>query len=127
MSVTYTTLVALFPEFTTVDVDEQARITTYISNASLEVNATSWSDKRDIGVSYLAAHMLSMANRSKDSGGGVVASGALSEATVGKLKVKFAVPITGQTAFPSQGLSSTNYGIEYFRLRSTLSITPLVI
>ena len=126
MSVTYSTFIVLFPEFTTVDVNEQARITLYITNASLDVS-TDWGVKRDMGISYLAAHMLSMADRTKDSGGGIVASGALTEAKVGKLSAKFATPITGAKAFPLMGLSSTNYGLEYARLRSTLSITPLSI
>ena len=127
MSVTYATFIALFPEFTTADSGEQARITEYISNASLEVSPTSWGIKTDMGISYLAAHMLSMADRSKLAGVTNAASGAIQSAKVGKLEVRFAAPLTGAKAFPLFGLSSTNYGMEYARLRSTLSNTPLQI
>ena len=68
MSVSYSSLVLKFPEFITADADEQTRITSFITDASLEVNATAWGTKRDLGISYLAAHRLAMANRTLASG-----------------------------------------------------------
>jgi hypothetical protein len=127
MAVTYSSFVLKFPEFVTADVDEQARITGFIADAALEVNATAWGAKTDLGVSYLAAHRLALANRTKITGPDATAgSGAVIEAKSGKLSVKFSDFASGGVSdLVSLGLASTPYGVTYAEMRSTLSITPL--
>jgi len=128
MAVTYASFIILFPEFTTSDSGEQARITTYIAAAVLDVSTDSWGGKADLGISYLAAHRLALANRTKETGvSASVGAGPVIDAKAKNLSVKYGNPVSvgSNTPFYSAGLASTPYGLVYAEMRSTLSITPL--
>ena len=131
MSVSYATFVLMFPEFATADVDEQSRITSFITSSFLEVNADAWGVRVDQGISYLTAHRLAMANRTKDSGNdGMSGAGPVISAKVDKLAVAFGISggsVAGGSTGVLNGLEATSYGVEYNRMRSTLSITPLLL
>ena len=126
MAVTYASFIILFPEFTTSDSGEQARITNYIAAAVLDVSSDSWGGKADLGISYLAAHRLALANRTKETGvSASVGAGPVIDAKAKNLSVKYGNPVSANTPFYSAGLASTPYGLVYAEMRSTLSITPL--
>jgi hypothetical protein len=126
MSVTYASFVLRFPEFATTDSVEQDRITDYINSAALDVNSDAWGSKVDLGVSYLAAHRLALANRTKASGGASTGSGPVTDAKSGKLEVSFGSTIQSGQSLAEMGLASTTYGMVYAEMRSTLSLTPIV-
>ncbi len=58
MTVTVTTFLARFPEFTEVNTDFPTLIQTVIDEAELQVSALIWASKRDLGIKYLTAHLL---------------------------------------------------------------------
>ncbi len=104
-----------FPEFATLADDF---IQLYIDQASLSVNASVWLAKSEIGIAYLTGHLLTMVTKFV---GGV--SGPVSSEKVGDLSRNYA-----QLALPSANeYSMTSYGIEFYRLRKSLPISPMVL
>lgn len=104
-----------FPEFVAVD---PARIQTYLDDAALSVNASLWGNKADLGIAYLAAHLLTLDNR-----GGNGASGPVTSEKVGDLQRNYAAPQGSLDPV----YSTTNYGIQFIRLRRSILISPLVL
>lgn len=111
MSVSVDDVLDIAPELSDEDSD---RVSRFIERASLQVNTDVWGDLVDMGITYLTAHMMTLANRSGTNG-------TLSKEKVGDLERAYSVPST------STGFESTTYGAEYLRMRKTLLMTPLVI
>ncbi len=124
MAVTYASFVVLFPAFTTGVAEEQDRITAYIALASNSVSSSVWVDWTDEGISFLTAHMLTLANQA-GSGTGGSGAGALTKVKVGQLEKNYGFSM--DLISTQNGLLSTSYGQRYLQLRSQLSLTPLTI
>ena len=58
MAVTVSSFLERFPEFTNVNADYPTLIQIVIDEAALQVSATVWGAKRDLGIKYLTAHLL---------------------------------------------------------------------
>lgn len=110
MTVDKAYIVDLAPEFAAVD---SGRIDRLVSIAILQVNASRWLTKTDLGVAYLVCHMLKLA---ANFGSGVVTS-----KKIGDLQVDYAV--VGANTDP---YSLTSYGIEFKRIRASIMAGPLV-
>jgi len=124
MAVTYDSFIILFPDFITAVVAEQDRITAYIAQASNSVPSSVWGDWTDEGISYLTAHILSLANQA-GSGAGGSGSGVITKVKVGQLEKTYGFSIDLVTT--ENGLLSTSYGQRYLQLRNQLSLSPLTI
>lgn len=89
------------PEFAGVDASAA------IAVAEMQVGPNLCRDKRPLLVAYLAAHIMSLGNRTAQAGG---ASGEVSSLSEGQLSISFgASGVMG-------GLGQTAYGVEYDRL-----------
>jgi hypothetical protein len=104
-----------FPEFSAV---ADPRVQMFLDDAALSVNVSLWGNKADLGIAYLAAHLLTMDNR-----GGNGASGPVTSEKVGDLQRSYAAP--QGTLDPVY--AATNYGIQFLRLRKSIMISPLVL
>lgn len=73
-------------------------------------------------VAYLAAHLLTLANRAQDVG--TAAPGAVQSASTGGVSVAF-----GSTGAPlsvsDAALGQTNYGLQYLELRNSRAATKM--
>lgn len=104
-----------FPEFVSLS---DAFIQLYIDQAILSVNVNIWGNKSELGVAYLTAHLLTIIGR-----GGTGAAGPVTQESVGDLSRSYA-----QVSIPNVNeYGLTSYGQEYFRLRKSLPISPLVL
>jgi hypothetical protein len=84
------------------------------AEAARFVNTSVWGGKADLGVVYMTAHMLKMAER-RGTGGQVT------QEKVGELSRSYA---QGEK---TDDLDQTSYGKEFKRVRSTLQISPFVV
>lgn len=124
MAVTYASFIILFPAFTTADSDEQDRITAYIALASNSVPSSVWDTWTDEGISFLTAHILTLANQA-GAGTGGSGAGALTKVKVGQLEKTYGFSM--DLISTENGLLSTSYGQRYLQLRNQLSLTPMTI
>ena len=109
-----------FPEFVSV-VD--ARIQVFIDDAVIILNEVYWGLKYDLGICYLAAHYLSLAN--KTEAGSTTSNNAISGRAVDGVSVSFSTPTP-----ENQGdayYSATSYGQRYLAMRKTLGVPASVI
>lgn len=95
-------LTAIAPEMCSVSVERRQVI---IDMASGQVG-TVFGDNRDLAIAYLAAHMLTMADRAGNSG-------PVSSVKEGDLAISYAAPQKGAESY-----AQTSYGAEFVRLRS---------
>lgn len=108
-----------FPEFSTVDVDELARIDRHLAYAAGQMSSAVWGTLYQMGAVCLAAHMLKIGDMTAD---GSLVTGPLKSHKADKVVI----------AYDTTGLASdaqlrmTTYGNEYLRLRRMLIRTPLV-
>lgn len=116
MAVIPTDFKARFPEFDSIS---DARIQSFIDKALLNLSESVWGDYFVEGQLYLAAHFLTLAIASENSGGSGagVAAGPVASRSIGDVSVSFAVPSdvssgSGTAAY----FSKTPYGLEYWRL-----------
>lgn len=118
--VTPATIKARFPEFATVD---DSKIQIFIDDAILILNETFWGTKYDLGVSYLAAHFLSLALSSE--AGAASAIGAVSSRAVDGVSISYSTmtPENHGDAY----YSSTMYGQRYLALRRTLPVAAFSV
>jgi hypothetical protein len=98
-------LLDIAPEMSSVSGDKRARI---LALASLQVNFGT-GDIKDLAIAYLAAHMLTMANRSG-------AAGQIISESEGDLSRSFG-NVSSVNAY-----GQTGYGQEYVRLRNMYSM-----
>lgn len=104
-----------FPEFAS---ESDDRVQMFLDDATIFVNERVWGTRCDLGVAYLAAHLLAINNRG--SGG---ASGPVTSEKVGDLQRSYAAP-TASNLDPTY--ASTTYGMEYVRIRKTIFTSPIV-
>lgn len=110
-----------FPEFAS---ESDPRIQLFIDDSVIILNSVYWGEKYDLGLSYLTAHYLTLANRSEagsiSSGGGAVASRNVD-----------GVAVTYTTAQPANESDAyyltTTYGQRYLALRKTLAVAAVSI
>lgn len=107
---------ALAPEF--IGVSDTA-VEAIGVEAARFVNVSIWKAKADLGVVYMTAHMLKMAQLA-----GSNASGQVIREKVGDLERGYAAP---NDASSSSELAQTKYGQEFVRVRGTLQISPFVV
>lgn len=100
------TLLLIAPEFATVD---SGVLTSIIALAELQVSSTAFGDKRELAVSYVAAHMLTL--RDRNGAGGQIQS--LKE---GELSISYGANTN------AKGYDLTSYGQEFNRLVRTTII-----
>ena len=120
MSITATNFKIRFPEFAA-EVD--ARIELFIADAAIVINEVYWDTKYDLGLYYLTAHYISLANKSAAGGSG--GSGAIASRSVEGVSVSYsnATPDDQSDAY----YGSTSYGQRYLTLRKTLGVAACVI
>lgn len=118
--ITTATFKTRFPEFASVD---DARIQLFIDDATNILNEAYWSVKYDLGLSYLAAHMLALGEKS--SGGATGSNGLVASRSVDGASVSYtnATPENSGDAY----YMSTTYGQRYIALRRTLQGAAIVI
>lgn len=111
--VTKTSLVAMFPEFSS---ESDDRVTLFADFAAKFVNRTVLGSKADLAHHYMTAHMLYMANRKG-------ASGTVTEEQVGPLRTAYSAPSTSD----ANDLDQSSYGMLLKGLQRTRVRTPLVV
>ena len=112
MTVTPSSFKIRFPEF---DSETDSRIQLFIDDAVCEVNEIVWDIKTDLGVSYLAAHFLSVANETTLGGG---SSGPITARSVDGTSASYGSTTTDNLS--DAYFSKTSYGQRYVQLRSLL-------
>ncbi len=120
MAVTPTLFKTRFPEFST---ETDARVQLFLDDATVVLNVSFWSTKYDLGISYLTAHYLALANKSElgsTGSGGVVTGRAVDGASV---NYGTATPLDMSDTY----YSSTVYGSRYLALRKSLGVGACVI
>lgn len=90
----------------------------FINMAALRISPDVWKQFYDMGVTFLAAHLLTMKRRA-----GV--AGQVTEQKVGDLSVQYANVQTGKKM--DFELMSTSYGMQYLQLRGLAVVTPMAI
>lgn len=109
-----------FPEFAT---EQDARIQIFIDDSAILLNSVFWGEKYDIGLSYLTAHYLTVANKSE--AGSINSIGPMTGKSVDGVSVNFATTTTGNAS--DDFLSSTIYGQRYLAMRKTLGVAATSI
>lgn len=97
--------------------EKTSRVDFFIEQAKLSVNSDVFGTKADLAVGLLAAHMLTVSNRSG-------AAGAITEEKVGEVSVKF--DVGGSKDDRNEDLRSTGYGLQFLRLRRSIVRTPML-
>ena len=90
----------------------------FLTMALLRCDATVWGLYRDMGVTFLTAHLLTLKKR-RGTAGQVI------EQKVGNLEIQYADMASGKKLDLS--FMQTVYGIEYLQLRNLIVITPIVV
>lgn len=106
MAITWTDVVNIAPELSTVATDTQTAI---LADVALQMPAEVWGTMLDTGSKYLAAHLATVTSRR--GGGG---AGPLTSETVGQVSRSYAAPLKATS------IMSTPYGVEYDRLLMNL-------
>ena|GEM_PF-1297156 len=108
MAVTSADVLRIAPELAKLSLTD-ADWASFIADAQLQMNASAWGTRADLGLKYMTAHLVAVANPS--AGGRVVQS-----QSVGQVSQTFAVG-----AAASLGpLGMTRFGIEFARLQRLL-------
>ena len=109
-----------FPEFAS---ESDPRIQLFIDDSVIILNTVFWGTKYDLGLSYLTAHYLTLANKSE--AGSNVAKGAVASRTVDGASVSYnrIAPTNESDSY----YAYTTYGQRYLALRKTLGVAACVI
>lgn len=107
MAVTSADVLRIAPELAALNLSS-ADWDSFLADATSQVNAAAWGTRADLGVKYLTAHLVALAN--PKAGGRLVQS-----QSVGGVSVTYAVP-----AGEPGALGTTRFGAEYQRLLRTL-------
>lgn len=118
MIVTPANIKKYFPEFKDLD-DEFIQL--YIEEALIQIDERRWGVYYRLGVLYLTAHLIAMANRTSS---GISPGGIVSSESVGDTSVSYAVP--GGITTDNYYFSQTPYGIRYLELARIPGSGPLV-
>jgi|GEM_PF-6461915 len=73
---------------------------------------------------YLAAHLMALAHRSANSGGGGGVVGAVKSASTGGVSVSYG--IDGSIGVGDSSLASTAYGLEYLAILKSIPLARLI-
>ena len=92
---------------------QDTRVDLFIADAQLQINATQWGDLCELGVIYLAAHL--MCTVGNTDGSGAVAPGPVKKEKVGEIATEYAVGSSGKAG--DDFLASTIYGQAYLDLK----------
>ena len=110
-----------FPEFAA---EDDPRIQFFIDDSVIILNSTYWGEKYDLGLYYLTAHYLVLANQS-EAGSITSAGGAKAGKSVDGVSVTYT---TAQPKNESDAIYMTTiYGQKYLALRKTLGVPASVI
>jgi len=120
MSITAAEFRTRFPEFVS---ETNPTIDLFVADSVVIINEAYWGTKYDLGLYYLTAHYLTLANRS--ASGSTASIGAVASKSVDGVSIAYA------TATPNDGsdayYNSTAYGQRYLALRKTLGVAAHVI
>lgn len=114
MAISRAAIVARVPALDAVD--DPAAWEAAIADAQLQVSSSVWGDLYELGVIYLAAHLLLVANPE------VAGPGPVQSETVGSISRTYAV-----TAPTREQLGSTLAGREHIRLRRQLGLGAALV
>lgn len=95
-----------------------------IQQSALELDAATWGASYQRAVALLAAHALTLRQRSLDAGAGNGASGAVVARRAGDLQVSFGAALG--VLSPDAVYGTTPYGLEFIRLRQQLGSMAFV-
>lgn len=120
MSITTAEFKIRFPEFIS---EADPRIELFIADSIIVINEVYWDIKYNLGLYYLTAHYLILAN--KAANGSATASGAVASKSVDGVSTSYssATPDDESDAY----YASTAYGQRYLTLRKTLGVPACVI
>lgn len=109
--------------FTEYSTTADERIQLFIDDSILILNEAFWGEKYDLGLAYLTAHFLTIADKS--AAGNIGSVGQVQSKAVDGTSVSFNSGISNsqQDAF----YASTSYGQRYLTLRRTLGTVAYVI
>ena len=109
-----------FPEFAA---ESDPRIQLFIDDSVIILNSTYWGEKYNLGLYYLTAHYLVLANKSE--AGSITSKGALASRTVDGTSVNYnrVTPTDESDSY----YAYTTYGQKYLALRKTLGVPASVI
>lgn len=108
-------VLAIAPEL---NCETQATINLFLEMAELRINATVWGKFYKAGVSYLAAHLITLKNRRGTAGGAITLK-------VGDVEVQYSDLMRDKKM--DLAYLQTSYGLEYLNLRSLVVVTPITI
>jgi hypothetical protein len=123
MTVTPASFKVRFPEYVS---ESDDRIQLFLDDAVLTLNFVYWGVKYDLGVNYLVAHELALANKSEQAGGsGAGAGGTISSRSVDGVSISYAVRTadSAKEAYYAQ----TSYGFKFWALLRSLPIPAISI
>ena len=109
-----------FPEFT-LAIASDARVQLFLDDAALQINASAWGLKTDLGIYYLAAHSLAIDNATGFTGG---TFGAVTSESVGQVSRSYS---SGGMSGSSAEFGATKYGMNYYRLWRMVPVTPVLL
>ena len=111
-TLTYTDLVASYPEFTTTDADTLTRINTFLQVAEDTIGTAAFASSaiRDRCRLAVAAHVTSSANADNCSSGSANRAGPVTSRTRGSRSVTYASPKAASSSAGDFDLTSTRYG-----------------
>ena len=109
-----------FPEFAA---ESDPRIQLFIDDSVIILNSVYWGEKYDLGLYYLSAHYLVLANKSE--AGSIASKGAISGRTVDGVSTTYnrVAPVNESDSY----YAYTTYGQKYLALRKTLGVPASVI
>lgn len=120
------TLVRIAPQYAT---EDPAVLVAFLSDAALQMAAPVWGRIFELGAANLAAHMLTLRDRSlatAGDGSGMAAVGGPNSIRTGGLSINFGAVGAATASGSEVALRTTPYGLEFLRLRSLLLTTPVV-
>lgn len=89
------------------------RLDTFLTLAAQRVGPKAFGRVYQQAVAYLAAHLLTVSNRARDTG--MAAAGPVASVGTGGLSVSFGAVV----AMGDESLSTTSYGLEFIELRES--------
>jgi hypothetical protein len=123
-----TTTPALFKaRFVEFAATSDARVQIFLDDAALDMNVAFWGRKYDLGQTFLAAHLLSVSDKTATGSRGSV-NNVLSR-TVDGAAATYANPHAAQAAtdIGDVFISATSYGQQYLNLRNHLGSGACVV
>lgn len=109
-----------FPEFSA---ESDSRIQVFIDDSVVLLNSVYWGTKYDLGLYYLTAHYLALANKSE--AGSITSNGQISSRSVDGASVGYSHPTPANES--DAYYASTSYGQRYLALRRNLGVPASVI